>query len=95
MSVVNSSSEKLGGAKVVATGVVSDDVGKIKEVLQRWSDIDKMDLILTLGGFLVLASLLFLVLGHFLFGSIYLHPFLKIVLSSIRWHWLHTKRCDP
>ncbi|XVF19549.1 hypothetical protein REPUB_Repub11eG0121100 [Reevesia pubescens] len=50
VSVVNSSSAKLGGAKVVATGVVSDDVGKIKEVLQRWSDIDKMDLILTLGG---------------------------------------------
>ncbi|XP_040949312.1 molybdopterin biosynthesis protein CNX1 isoform X6 [Gossypium hirsutum] len=50
VSVVNSSSEKLGGAKVVATGVVSDDVGKIKEVLQRWSDIDKLDLILTLGG---------------------------------------------
>ncbi|XVF69338.1 hypothetical protein PTKIN_Ptkin11bG0072500 [Pterospermum kingtungense] len=50
VSVVNSSSEKLGGAKVVATGVVSDDVGKIKEVLQRWCDMDKMDLILTLGG---------------------------------------------
>ncbi|OMO71133.1 hypothetical protein CCACVL1_18422 [Corchorus capsularis] len=50
VSVVNSSSEKLGGAKVVTTGVVSDDVGKIKDVLQRWSDIDKMDLILTLGG---------------------------------------------
>ncbi|KAG4198271.1 hypothetical protein ERO13_A05G076000v2 [Gossypium hirsutum] len=50
VSVVNSSSEKLGGAKVVATGVVSDDVGKIKEVLRRWSDIDKLDLILTLGG---------------------------------------------
>ncbi|KDO47642.1 hypothetical protein CISIN_1g0059002mg [Citrus sinensis] len=50
VSVVNSSSEKLGGAKVVATDVVPDDVGKIKEVLRRWSDIDKMDLILTLGG---------------------------------------------
>ncbi|GKV28745.1 hypothetical protein SLEP1_g37757 [Rubroshorea leprosula] len=50
VSVVNSSSEKLGGAKVVATSVVPDDVGKIKDVLQRWSDIDKMDLILTLGG---------------------------------------------
>ncbi|GLT48396.1 hypothetical protein SLA2020_220260 [Shorea laevis] len=50
VSVVNSSSEKLGGANVVATSVVPDDVGKIKDVLQRWSDIDKMDLILTLGG---------------------------------------------
>uniref|UniRef100_A0A2P2K9H5 Molybdopterin biosynthesis protein CNX1 n=1 Tax=Rhizophora mucronata TaxID=61149 RepID=A0A2P2K9H5_RHIMU len=50
VSVVNSSSEKLGGAKVVSMAVVPDDVGKIKGVLQRWSDIDGMDLILTLGG---------------------------------------------
>ncbi|KAF5447377.1 hypothetical protein F2P56_032932 [Juglans regia] len=50
VSVVNSSSERLGGARVVATAVVPDDVSKIKDVLLRWSDIDKMDLILTLGG---------------------------------------------
>eukprot|EP00257_Ricinus_communis_P025126 XP_025012540.1 molybdopterin biosynthesis protein CNX1 isoform X1 [Ricinus communis] len=50
VSVVNSSSEKLGGARVVSTAVVPDDVSKIKDVLQRWSDIDGMDLILTLGG---------------------------------------------
>ncbi|KAL5830693.1 hypothetical protein ACOSQ3_016110 [Xanthoceras sorbifolium] len=50
VSVVNSSSEKLGGARVVATDVVPDDVAKIKDVLQRWSDVDKMNLILTLGG---------------------------------------------
>lgn len=50
VSVVNSSSERLGGAKVVATAVVPDDVYKIKDVLQRWSDVDKIDLILTLGG---------------------------------------------
>ncbi|XP_051142410.1 molybdopterin biosynthesis protein CNX1 [Andrographis paniculata] len=50
VSVVNSSSEKLGGAKVVATEVVPDDIPKIKEVLERWSDVDKIDLILTLGG---------------------------------------------
>ncbi|CAI9774549.1 unnamed protein product [Fraxinus pennsylvanica] len=50
VSVVNSSSEKLGGASVVATAVVPDEVLKIKEYLKRWSDIDKMDLILTLGG---------------------------------------------
>ncbi|KAJ9178477.1 hypothetical protein P3X46_010356 [Hevea brasiliensis] len=50
VSVVNSSSEKLGGARVVSMAVVADDVIKIKDVLQRWSDIDKMDLILTLGG---------------------------------------------
>lgn len=51
---MNSSSEKLGGAKVAATDVVPDDVGKIREVLHRWSDIDKMDLILTLGEHLAL-----------------------------------------
>jgi molybdopterin biosynthesis enzyme MoaB len=49
VSVVNSSSERLGGAMVVATTVVPDDVSKIKDVLKRWSDVDKMDLILTLG----------------------------------------------
>lgn len=50
MSVVNSSSEKLGGAKVAATAVVPDDVTKIKEALLKWTDTDKIDLILTLGG---------------------------------------------
>ncbi|RVW76404.1 Molybdopterin biosynthesis protein CNX1 [Vitis vinifera] len=50
ISVVNSSSERLGGARVVATAVVADDVSKIKEILQKWSDVDRMDLILTLGG---------------------------------------------
>ncbi|CAK9188390.1 unnamed protein product [Ilex paraguariensis] len=50
VAVVDSSSERLGGAKVVATAVVSDEVPKIKEILKRWSDVDKMDLILTLGG---------------------------------------------
>ncbi|KAH7862116.1 hypothetical protein Vadar_000157 [Vaccinium darrowii] len=50
VSVVNSSSERLGGAKIVATAVVPDEVPKIKDVLQRWSDVDQVDLILTLGG---------------------------------------------
>ncbi|KAF9625689.1 hypothetical protein IFM89_025991 [Coptis chinensis] len=50
VSVVNSSSEKLGGARVVATAVAPDEMRKIKDVLLRWSDIDKVDLILTLGG---------------------------------------------
>lgn len=50
VSVVNSASEQLGGARVVATAVVPDEIPKIKESLERWSDIDKMDLILTLGG---------------------------------------------
>lgn len=46
---MNSSSEKLGGAKVVATAVVPDDVTQIKDILRKWSDVDEMDLILTLG----------------------------------------------
>ncbi|KAL0418412.1 UNVERIFIED_CONTAM: Molybdopterin biosynthesis protein CNX1 [Sesamum radiatum] len=50
VSVVNSSSETLGGARVAATAVVPDEIPKIKEALERWSDVDKMDLILTLGG---------------------------------------------
>lgn len=45
---MNSSSEKLG-AKVVATAVVPDDVTQIKDILRKWSDVDEMDLILTLG----------------------------------------------
>ncbi|KAM6595922.1 hypothetical protein CsatA_006446 [Cannabis sativa] len=50
VSVVNSSAGKLGGARVVLTAAVPDDVSKIKDVLQKWSDIEKVDLILTLGG---------------------------------------------
>ena len=49
ISVVNSSAGKLGGARVVLTAAVPDDVSKIKDVLQKWSDIEKVDLILTLG----------------------------------------------
>jgi len=49
ISVINSSSEKLGGAKVVLTAIVPDDVPKIKDVLKKWSDEDKVDLIVTLG----------------------------------------------
>lgn len=51
VSVINSSSEKLGGAKVVATAVVPDNVVKIQNILRRWSDIEQMDLIITLGAF--------------------------------------------
>ncbi|WVZ87537.1 hypothetical protein U9M48_034160 [Paspalum notatum var. saurae] len=50
VSVVNSSSEKLGGATVVATAVVPDEVDNIKDILVQWSDIDHVNLILTLGG---------------------------------------------
>ncbi|MQL69177.1 hypothetical protein Taro_001463 [Colocasia esculenta] len=42
--------ERLGGACVVATAVVPDEVDKIKSVLQKWCDVDRLDLILTLGG---------------------------------------------
>ncbi|XP_024965105.1 molybdopterin biosynthesis protein CNX1-like [Cynara cardunculus var. scolymus] len=35
---------------VAATAVVPDEIENIKEILQRWSDVDKMDLVLTLGG---------------------------------------------
>lgn len=49
VSVVNSCSEKLE-AMVAATAVVPDEIQNIKEILQRWSDVDKMDLVLTLGG---------------------------------------------
>lgn len=52
VSVINSSSERLGGARVVATAVVPDDVAKIQNILRRWSDIEQMDLIITLGTFL-------------------------------------------
>jgi gephyrin len=50
VSVINSMSEKLGGARVVATEVVHDTVDHIRGALQRWSDHDKVDLILTTGG---------------------------------------------
>ncbi|KAI9082381.1 hypothetical protein K1719_035804 [Acacia pycnantha] len=50
VSVINSSSERLGGAKVVETAVVPDEVAQIQNFLRRWSDIEKMDLVITLGG---------------------------------------------
>lgn len=49
VSVINSSSERLGGARVVETAVVPDEVAKIQNILRRWSDIERMDLIITLG----------------------------------------------
>ena len=52
VSVINSSSERLGGARVIATAVAPDDVAKIQDILRRWSDIEHVDLILTLGTFL-------------------------------------------
>lgn len=53
---MNSSSEKLGGATVVATAVVPDEVDKIKGILVQWSDIDHVNLILTLGNMISYSS---------------------------------------
>uniref|UniRef100_A0A1D1YDI4 Molybdopterin biosynthesis protein CNX1 n=1 Tax=Anthurium amnicola TaxID=1678845 RepID=A0A1D1YDI4_9ARAE len=50
VSVVNSMSQRLGGAYVIATAVVPDEMEKIKYALRHWCDVDKVDLILTLGG---------------------------------------------
>ncbi|KAL4193081.1 hypothetical protein AMTRI_Chr06g175130 [Amborella trichopoda] len=50
VSVINSLSEKLGGAKVVATAVAPDEVNEIQNVLKNWSDVKKVNLILTTGG---------------------------------------------
>ncbi|KAK2431297.1 molybdopterin biosynthesis CNX1 protein / molybdenum cofactor biosynthesis enzyme CNX1 (CNX1) [Trifolium repens] len=50
VSVINSSSERLGGARVAATSVVPDNIAKIQDILRRWSDNEQMDLIITLGG---------------------------------------------
>lgn len=68
ISVINSLSEKLGGAGVVATAVVPDEVAEIKSILQRWSDIEKMDLILTLGKYnMIFPSLLLVYLSVMIF----------------------------
>jgi len=49
MEVINGVSERLGGASIVATSVVPDSVEAIQEVLKRWSDVDRVNLILTTG----------------------------------------------
>lgn len=49
MEVVNSVSDRLGGATVVATAVVPDSVRAIQEKLLQWSDSDHLHLILTTG----------------------------------------------
>jgi gephyrin len=63
---VNSSSEKLGGATVVATAVVPDEVDKIKDILIQWSDIDHVSLILTLGNMILFLGLIVLHNAYFL-----------------------------
>lgn len=49
MEVIQSVSERLGGATIAATSVVPDDVVAIQQVLKRWSDVDHLNLILTTG----------------------------------------------
>jgi gephyrin len=63
---VNSSSEKLGGATVVAPAVVLDEVDKIKDILIQWSDIDHVNLILTLGNMILFLGLIVLHNAYFL-----------------------------
>lgn len=46
---MNSSLEKIGGACVVVTSVVPNEVDKVKDILQKLCDIYKVDLIITLG----------------------------------------------
>lgn len=90
VSVINSSSEKLGGAKVVATAVVPDNVVKIQNILRRWSDIEQMDLIITLGAFffsLLSASLKYLKIC----SSVELTSALYLLFQS-RGDWLYSTR---
>lgn len=49
VEVIKGVSERLGGATVVATSVVPDNVEAIQEVLKIWSDVDHVNLILTTG----------------------------------------------
>lgn len=48
--VIEKFSEKLGGASVFATAVVHDDLSEIQQVVKKWSDEDKVNLVITTGG---------------------------------------------
>ncbi|MCO5550408.1 hypothetical protein L7F22_003892 [Adiantum nelumboides] len=50
IEVIERFSEKLGGAKVFDTAVVHDDILEIQQMLKKWSDQDKVHLIITTGG---------------------------------------------
>ncbi|MCO5575023.1 hypothetical protein L7F22_028820 [Adiantum nelumboides] len=50
IEVIERFSEKLGGAKVFDTAVVHDDILEIQQMLKKWSDQDKLHLIITTGG---------------------------------------------
>lgn len=88
VSIVQASSEKLGGVSVVATAVVSDDVSKIQDVLVKWCDIDKVDLILTLGN--TSLNSIFLPLGrcNFLSSSLYFLFLLKLISVQVELDFL-------
>lgn len=89
VSVWNSSLEKLGGARVVLTAVVSDDVSKLKAVLQKWSYNDRMDLILDLNAILQY----FLLPLFFFLSSIF--PFCNVILiTEGGTGFNYPKRCD-
>ena len=47
--MIKKNSEKLGGAVVIATAVAHDDVMEIQQMLKKWSDEDKVNLIITTG----------------------------------------------
>lgn len=94
VSVINSSSERLGGAKVggakvTATAVVPDNVAKIQDILRRWSDNEQMDRIITLGKFLsTLVSLKDLKNCRCVELS-----FILLLFQS-RWDWLYLTGCN-
>lgn len=50
VEVIKKFSERLGGAIVFATAVVHDDISEIQQVVKKWSDEDKVDLVITTGG---------------------------------------------
>ena len=50
--MIKNNSVKLGGATVIATAVVHDDISEIQQILKKWSDEDKVNLIIT-SGFLI------------------------------------------
>ena len=91
VSVINSSSERLGGARVVATAVVPDEVGKIQNVLKRWSDIEQMDLVITLG--IVLTMLINESVSLMNSFNLYFFP-LKTFPFLIRWYRFYHARCN-
>lgn len=50
VEMIKKCSERLGGARVFATAVVHDDIFEIQQILKKWSDQDKVQLIITTGG---------------------------------------------